>query len=593
MRPLSAVLLISAVLRAAFGQTYTIDTFAGGGSSLGDNGPAAAAQLLAPSGVVVDRAGDLYIADYSNSRVRKVSSGVITTVAGNGTFGFSGDNGPATSAQLSAPAGVAVDSAGNFYIADYGNSCIRKVSDGVITTVAGNGTPGYSGDNGPATSAQLNGPYGLAVDSAGNLYIADVFNYRIRKVSNGVITTVAGNGTFGFSGDNGPATSAQLLVARRVALDSVGSLYIADSLNGRIRKVSNGVITTVAGNGTFGFSGDNGPATSAQLDYPEDVAVDSANNLYIADAGNNRVRRVSIGTIMTVAGDGAQGFSGDNGPATSAQLDNPMGVSVDSAGDVFIADQDNDRIRMAMPTVPNITAVLNAASYSSGGVSPGEIVSIFGTSIGPANPAYLTLDSTGKVSTSIGGVTVSFGGHLAPLTYVSSTQINAIVPYEVAGSSSSFAEVMFGGQISNEPSLQLAVTAPGIFTQNSSGTGPGAILDGDSQLNTQQNPAAKGSTIQIFMTGEGLTNPAQATGAVTPENTSGVGPLTPAPQLTVSVLIGNHPAQVIWDGEAPYLVAGVLQVDAVVPTTASSGANSITAQVGNQISQSGVTLWVQ
>jgi uncharacterized protein (TIGR03437 family) len=245
------------------------------------------------------------------------------------------------------------------------------------------------------------------------------------------------------------------------------------------------------------------------------------------------------------------------------------------------------------PPPSTITAVLDAASYSSGAVSPGEIVSIFGTSIGPTAPAYLALDSTGKVSTSIGGVTVSFSGYPAPLTYVGATQINAIVPYEIAGNSSPFVEVAFGGQTSNAPSLQLAATAPGIFTQNSSGTGPGAILDGNSQLNTQQNPAAKGSIIQIFLTGEGSTNPAQATGAVTPENLTGAGPLTPVPQLAVSVLIGGQPAQVIWDGEAPYLVAGVLQVDAVVPATVSSGANSITVQVGNQISQAGVTVWVQ
>ena len=243
--------------------------------------------------------------------------------------------------------------------------------------------------------------------------------------------------------------------------------------------------------------------------------------------------------------------------------------------------------------LPNITAVLNAASYSSGTVSPGEIVSIFGTSIGPASPSYLTLDSTGKVSSSIGGVTVSFSGHLAPLIYVSATQINAIVPYEIAGNPLPFVAVTSAGQTSNASSLQLATTAPGIFTQNSSGTGPGAILNGDSSLNTQQNPAALGSTIQIFMTGEGLTTPAQATGAVTPENTSGVGPLTPVPQLVVSVLIGGQPAQVIWDGEAPGLAAGVLQVDAAVPPTASVGANSITVQVGNQISQNSVTVWVQ
>jgi len=244
--------------------------------------------------------------------------------------------------------------------------------------------------------------------------------------------------------------------------------------------------------------------------------------------------------------------------------------------------------------LPSITAVLNAASFASGPISPGEIVSIFGTSIGPVNPAFLTLDPTGtKVLTSIGGVQVSFSGYLAPLTYVSSTQINAIVPYGLAGNKAPFVEVLFAGQKSNEPALQLATTAPGIFTQNSSGTGPGDILNQDYQPNTQQNPAAAGSTVQIYMTGEGLTTPAQATGAVTPVNTSGVGPVTPAPQLAVSVMIGNQPAHVDFAGEAPFFVAGVLQVNADIPATATSGANPITVQVGTHICQSGVTVWVK
>ena len=244
---------------------------------------------------------------------------------------------------------------------------------------------------------------------------------------------------------------------------------------------------------------------------------------------------------------------------------------------------------------PSITpgGVVNAASYGGGPVSPGEIVSIFGTNIGPANPASLKLDSTGKVATSIGGVTVSFNGFLAPLTYAGSTQINAIVPYEVAGNSAPSVQVTFGGQISNQIALQLAPSAPAIFTQNGSGTGPGAILNQDYSGNTQSNAAAKGSVVQIYMTGEGLTTPAQATGAVTPVNLSGVGPVTPAPQQAVSVTIGGQPAKLEFAGEAPYFVAGVLQVNAQVPATAISGANSITVQVGNQVSQTGVTVWVQ
>ena len=330
-----------------------ITTVAGGGSPSADDGPATSAQLYEPSEVAVDSADNLYIADTSK-RIRKVSGGVITTVAGGGSS--LDDNGPATSAQLRSAAGVAVDSVGNIYIADWGR--IRKVSGGVITTVAGNGTQGFSGDNGPATSAQLS-PTGVAVDSAGNLYIAD--SNRIRKVSGGVITTVAGNGTSGFSGDNGPATSAQLSAAD-IAVDSAGNLYIADTRNRRIRKVSGGVITTVAGNGTEGSSGDNGPASSAQLKLPFGVAVDSAGNLYIADVFNPGIRKVSDGVIATVAGNGTYGFSGDNGPATSAQLSQPTGVAVDSAGNVYVADSANNRVRLLQPQPLSITGVTNRRS---------------------------------------------------------------------------------------------------------------------------------------------------------------------------------------------------------------------------------------
>ena len=348
-----------------------ITTVAGNGTAFsGDNGPATSAQLSFPSGGAADSAGNFNIADFGNYRIRKVFNGVITTAAGNGTRAFSGDNGSATGAQLYEPSGVAVDSAGNLYISDFTSSRIRKVSNGVITTVAGNGTDGFSGDNGPATSAQLHGPWGVAVDSAGNLYVADRDNNRIRKVSNGVITTVAGNGTVGFSGDSGPATSAQLSLPNSVAVDSAGNVYIADSNNNRVRKVSNGVITTVAGNGLYGYSGDNGPATSAHLYTPFGVAVDSVGNLYIADTGNYRIRKVSNGVITTIAGNGTHGFSGDNGPATSAQLYAPFGVTLDSVGKVYVVDRDNSRVRMLTPTGSSCTYSVSPTTFqvpASGG----------------------------------------------------------------------------------------------------------------------------------------------------------------------------------------------------------------------------------
>jgi hypothetical protein len=347
---------VNAVFATAQAQNITlappITTVAGNGTQGygGDSGPATSAEVQYPFGVAVDSAGNLYIADFLNQRIRKVdASGTITTVAGNGTAGFSGDNGPATSAELYNPYVVTVDSAGNLYIADTYNSRIRKVdTSGTITTVAGNGTQGYNGDNIRATSAELWYPIGVAVDSAGNLYIVDSGNYRIRKVdTSGTITTVAGNGTAGYNGDNIPATSAELSNPVGVAVDSAGNVYIADTYNQRIRKVeTSGTMTTVAGNGTAGYNGDNIPATSAELQYPYGVAVDSAGNVYIADLDNSRIRKMdTVGTITTVAGTGTQGYSGDNGPATSAELQYPFDVVVDSVGNLYVADTHNSRVR--------------------------------------------------------------------------------------------------------------------------------------------------------------------------------------------------------------------------------------------------------
>ena len=282
-----------------------------------------------------------------------LTPGIITTVAGNGEWGYGGNGGPATDAILYNPSGVATDSAGNLYIADTDNNRIRKVDvNGTITKVAGDSpiqvysSGGFGGDGGPATNALLNHPGGIAFDSAGNLYIADSENNRIRKVDvNGVITTVAGGGTSGL-GDGGPATKAELFIPSDVALDAAGNLYIADSYNGgRIRRVDvSGVITTVAGGGTSGL-GDGGPATNAGLG-PAGVALDAAGNLYIADLGNDRIRKVDVaGIITTIAGNGTLGFSGDGGPAISAELNLPFGVATDAAGNVYIADAGNNVIR--------------------------------------------------------------------------------------------------------------------------------------------------------------------------------------------------------------------------------------------------------
>ena len=331
----------------------TITTFAGSGELgfggfVGDGFPADEAHLWSPYGVAVDDAGNIYIADERHNRVRKVdSSGIISTVAGSGWNGYGGDGGPAAEARLSSPYCVAVDSAGNIYIADRGNYRIRKVdSSGTITTITGSVKPG---DGGPAVHAQLRSPNGVATDSYGNLFIADPGNDRIRKVdSSGIISTVAGTGESGFSGDGGPAIQAQLATPYGVATDGAGNLFIADYSNRRIRKVdSSGVISTVAGSGeSYFFGGDGGPAVQAHLGYPADVATDGAGNLFIADRRNDRIRKVdSSGTITTVSGSGEKGFGGDGGPAVDALLNYPAGIAVDRAGNLFIADTSNDRIR--------------------------------------------------------------------------------------------------------------------------------------------------------------------------------------------------------------------------------------------------------
>ena len=539
-------------IRKVAAGTGMISTVAGNGSQGygGDGGPATSATLNGPSGVAVDSAGNLYIADDLNNVILKVAAGTgtITMVAGNGTRGYSGDGGAATSAALNQPFGVSVDSKGNLYIADSHNQRIREVAVGTatITTVAGNGTSGYSGDEGLATSAELNDPDGVTVDSAGNLYIADSNNQVIRIVAAGTrtIDTVAGNGTPGYNGDGGAATSAELFDPFEVAMDSLGNLYIADALNDRIRKVAvatgstlfpatavgstspqqslllqlnsaqtitsitaskaqdgqqeyavgsitgctvdgtttnasgticavpvtlhpaysgerggslqvvagtgtfsfglygvatapqvaftPGIITTVAGNGMPGYSGDGSAATSAELYGPGVVAVDSAGNLFIVELKNNRVRKVAAGTgtITTVAGIGTPGYSGDGGPATSAELNYPSGVDVDNAGNLFIADTDNHRIREVTANTGTITTVAGngTAGYDGdgGAATSAELNGPAGVRVDGAGNLFIAdlannrirkvAAGTGTISTVAGNGTKGYGGDGGPAT---------------------------------------------------------------------------------------------------------------------------------------------------------------------------------
>jgi hypothetical protein len=350
-----------------------INTVAGNGSGgySGDGGQATAAEINAPWALDMDASGNLYISDFGNNAVRLVnSSGVINTLAGNGISGYSGDGGQATAAELKEAAGTARDAAGNIYIADWGNARIRIVSSsGVIKTFAGTGVAGYSGDAGQATAAQLNDPVGVVLDANGNLYVADQSNNRIRMINtSGIISTFAGNGTGGYSGDGGQATAAEINEPLCITRDLSGNIYFGDFSNSRVRVINtSGIINTVAGNGIGGYSGDGGQATAAEISQPSGLGVDASGDLFIAEQGNDRVRVVMpSGIINTFAGIGVFGFSGDGGQATAAEISSPSGIAVDASGNVIFVDRSNERLRKVgslVTNVPNISAVNQVAVY--------------------------------------------------------------------------------------------------------------------------------------------------------------------------------------------------------------------------------------
>ncbi|HEX3744639.1 MAG TPA: IPT/TIG domain-containing protein [Bryobacteraceae bacterium] len=623
-----------------------INRVAGNGTAgfSGDGSAATKAQLNFPTGMALDSSGNIYVADSLNHRIRKISGGSISTIAGNGILSYSGDGGPAPSAQLNAPGAVAVDSSGNFYIADTLNSVVRKVSSsGTITTFAGNGTAGFGGDGSAAGSAQLNRPQGVAVDSSGNVYVADTQNGRVRKISGGIITTVAGSSTQGFGGDGAVATSAALFVPIGLAVDSANNLYIADFTNNRVRKVSaaTGIITTVAGNGNSGYSGDGGPAVNAALNGPIGVAVDSNGNLYIADLNNNVVREVSGGNITTVAGDGLPGVSGDGGPATAAMVGNPTGIAVDSAGNLYItngsalvrkvyagtgyittiagngtrgymgdggsailgelnapqgiaiasngnlyiADSGNNAVRMLANGgyQLSIAAAANAASNLTGPVSGGQVVVFYGTGMGPATLAVGAIGSNGSYPTSLAGVTVTVGGHPAPILYASAAQTAVVVPFEVSGVTTQVF-MQYQGQFSAPFPVTLAQSTPGIFTANLSGQGQAAAINDANNVftyNNSANPANAGDYIEIYVTGAGQTSPAGVDG----QPYAGLAPCL----LPASVTIGGVTESPQYCGGVPGQIAGLTQLNVLVPPGLTAGNVPISVTIGGVTAQSGVT----
>ena len=653
----------------------TLTIFAGTGSTGiygGDNNPAVNAALSLPTDVAVDSAGNVYIADFGNSRVRRVAGGIITTVAGNnagapftegqgavnvrlsgptgvtvdrngnvyfveagvgsgtglargefkvykvstqgiintfagtGVPSYSGDGGPALNAQLESAAGVTVDGNGNVLIADTSNHRLRVVAlNGTITTISGNGTPGFTGENSSPAGAQLNSPQGVAVDAQGHVYIADSGNSRIRRIDpGGNIFTYAGNGNASYFGDGLAARLASVNQPEGVALDAAGNIYIADTLDNAVRKVGpDGVITTIAGYGTPGFNGDGGPANKAALDHPRGVAVDSSGAVYIADTGNNRVRKIDfLGNISTVqdglsgprgvavdsagtlyiadtghnqvlrggtviAGTGGCCYSGDGGLAAAARLNAPWGIAVDAAGNIYVADSGNSAVRVLRPISAGITvsAVTNGASNQPGPVAPGETVSIYGVGLA-------------------GVKTVLLNGTPAALLYVTDAQIGAVAPYSLIGGSAQVV-AQRSGAASSPLSVALAATAPGVFTADGSGRGPASAVNQDGSANGPGNAAPGGSVITFYATGEGQTSPAGVDGKLA------AAPL-PQPLAPVSVTIGGVPANVQFAGGVKGVVAGVMQVSAVIPG-GLSGAVPLVVTVGGVSSQTGVTVTVR
>ena len=568
---ISDLVLLLVVAAALLGFTLSaaseeIVTIAGTGTAgfSGDSGAALAAEIGGISGLAVDAHGNVYFADTWNQRVRLVTTaGVVMTVVGTGLSADGGDGGMAISAALSWPNGVALDASGNLYIST--GARVRKVTrDGKIAAFAGGMRPGYSGDGGAATSALLSEPHGLAVDAAGNVYIADSGNFCIRKVApNGIITTIAGTGQSGNSGDGGPAAAAQIGYVHALALDSAGNLYFSDPYNHCVRKIASGTVTTVVG-GAFGSAGDGDAAGQVQFRYPYGLAVDSKGSLYVADVLNHRVRVMgSDGTMFTAAGTGSPGFSGDGEPGPYAALDMPAELALGPSGDIYIADLRNFRIReLLSPRVPPQPAVdgtpgaLNAASFTTP-VASGSLVSIFGRNLARGTESAAQYPLPG----SLGGATVTMNGAPLPLLYVSSGQINFQMPYGSAGAA--LLGVERDGIDSGTFSVQIAATAPGIFVLPEN---QGAIRNQDYTVNDPGVPAKRGSTVMIFATGGGAVTPPLEAGQAAP-----VSPLSSTPQ-NPAVTIGGVSAQVTFSGLAPGY-AGLWQINAVLPLNAPTGDN--------------------
>ena len=536
---------------------------------------ATAAPLVSPYGLAFDSAGNIYITDSGDNLIREVTlAGIVNTVAGNGQQGFSGDGGAATSAELDTPIGVAVDASGNIYIADTHNQRIREVSGGIIHTVAGTGTAGYSGDGGPAVSAALAYPTALAVDAQGNLYIADTNNNRIRKISGGSIKTVAGNGIQSYSGDGGPAVNAGLNSPAGVAVDSSFNLYIGDTLNQRVRAVSSatGIITTLAGDGVNGFNGD-GTATASELASPSGVAVDSSGTVYVADSDNQRIRSIAGGNIATIAGNGVQGFTSGGGASASSSLDTPRYVAV-LGSTVLFADTQNNTVDAVVnstlstvggvPTSQSESLIMGGttttvygtgaltATFSNGGQSGTGLVTFydgFGATAGIIGSAALAGNSaaigTGKLAAGTHHIFASYAGDSKNAAINSGVYVYGVTPAPLTAIANSV-RLLYG-----QPVPALSGTLNGVLAQDS-----GNVTAVFSTAAT--STSAPGSyPIAVALSGSAAGNYSVTLGSAT-------GAVSIAKAPTVTTLHSNHATPI--QGVSITLTATVASTTSGTPT---------------------------
>lgn len=732
----------------------TISTVAGGGSIVpggdGDGGPAAMARLAAPRNVTTDAAGNLYVSDFSGQRVLKVDlNGTLTTVAGTGTAGYTADGAAANSAMISYPAGLAMDRADVLYIADTGSKRIRKVYRGVISTVgslslnvptglavdrldnlyiadgrtvvtrvspqgavstlaigggdmavdafdnvyasgahmvrrlgsgavtvvAGSGNSSFAGDGQSAATSRLNAPAGLARDAAGSLVFADAQNNRVRKLSaQGVLSTIAGTGITNPLPSTRP-TAVSLAGPASVAFDSSGNLFFAERSANRIRRVSpDDTISTVAGSDVAGYAGDDGPAVKALLNSPAAIAIDRENNLYIADTGNNRIRKITpggqistvaaqltepmgvatdkngnvyiaetganririltrtglistligsssvlmnqprglrvtdsgelvlassgnnrilkmsvAGEVSTIAGTGIAGLAGDGGSADSAQVSGPVDVELDADGSVWIADTGNNRIRKLTPVAAPLPVTLNPLTMVHGAtlreqaVAPGTIVTVFGSELGPVVGVKGQITAAGTLETQVGGVRVFFDGIAAPLFFAQDQQINAQVPYEVAGHVETEVKVVSGDVVKGSVRVPVKDAAPGILTA-AGGTGQAIASNENGGVNSDSNPAARGSVVTLYATGDGQLGP---------DAVDGVPAVAAWTGYPVSVDFGGYAGEVLYAGRAPGFI-GLMQISVRIPASfVQAGAVPVWLTVNGQTSQNGVVLSVR